>query len=227
MRGSGEREDARATRELARSLLAEAVGGEVAAGLGLPAIHPPALPSEDYHRQSWNKEHILQAVMDFVAREGRYPLWSEWQDRPAQYGLPVRDTMRRYWGTTTRLYAATEQRTGHRLRPLGRSVSEGESHSLTLDARVAPLAPAVSQMPDNRQGRHGRSSFWDKETILQAVLAFVEREGRYPCSTEWTRRPSAHQLPAHDTMERHWGSKPRLYAEVKRRTKGGRSGTPP
>ena len=111
MRGSGEREDARATRELARSLLAEAVGGEVAAGLGLPAIPPPALPSQDYHKRSWNKESILQAVMDFVVREGRYPWWSEWQERPGQHVLPVRDTMRRYWGALSRLYAAVERRT--------------------------------------------------------------------------------------------------------------------
>ena len=111
MRGSGEREDARATRELARSLLAEAVGGEVGAVLGLPAIPPPSTPSQDYHRRAWNKENILQAVVDFVAREGRYPWWGEWQTRPAQHGLPVRDTMRRYWRTLSRLYAAVERRT--------------------------------------------------------------------------------------------------------------------
>ena len=87
-----------ATRALARSLLAEALGVP-------PTTRMPEPVLESNSRRRWGPQTIIQAVEAFVDRESRLPRHEDWF-HAVQAGLPSLDTVRRYWGSCAELHRA-------------------------------------------------------------------------------------------------------------------------
>ena len=91
-----------ATRGLARSLLAEALGAH-------PTTRMPEPVLGRDRRRRWTPHLIIQAVDAFVQREGHFPVYEEWK-HAQRWGLPAFDTIRRYWGSCTELVYAVRLR---------------------------------------------------------------------------------------------------------------------
>ena len=91
-----------ATRALARSLLAEALGVSPA------PLHPDLALAGDTRRQ-WTPALILHAAEAFLQREGHFPAYGHWK-QAGRWGLPAFDTVRRYWGSTAELRQAVALR---------------------------------------------------------------------------------------------------------------------
>ena len=89
------------------------------------------------------------------------------------------------------------------------ATTRGLARSLLADAlglspTVLPLEPTMTR--DSRRR-------WGPQTIVQAVEAFVHREGRVPSYTEW-KHAGRWGLPAVDTVRRYCGSCAALYQAV-------------
>ena len=91
-----------ATRGLARSLLAEAVGLT-------PAVLSPEPSVAKQGPPRWKQQTIIQAVEDFVARENRLPRYADWT-QAGRWGLPSFDTVRRHCGSCAQLHQMVVQR---------------------------------------------------------------------------------------------------------------------
>ena len=91
-----------ATRTLARSLLAEALG-----------LSPTSVPSEpaiaNDRRRQWGPQTIVQAAEAFLQREGHFPAYGHWK-QAKRWGLPAFDTVRRHWGSCAELHQAVRLR---------------------------------------------------------------------------------------------------------------------
>ena len=99
---SATKERSAATTVLARSLLAEALGVHQA-----PRTCESALARDS--RRRWTPDLIIQAIEAFVLQEGRFPVYEEWK-HAKRWGLPVLDTIRRYWGSCAELHQAVRLR---------------------------------------------------------------------------------------------------------------------
>lgn len=93
------RYDEDATRDLARSLLYEALYGASPER----ATRPLGQGQPEGHR--WQAASILAAVLGFYRREGRLPTYWEW-GHARRYDLPARDTVLRHWGSKAQLVQA-------------------------------------------------------------------------------------------------------------------------
>ena len=88
-----------ATRGLARSLLAEALGVTPRC----PRVSVQALTHDT--RRRWTQETIVDAVESFAKKHDRLPTREEWQ-HAKYWELPAFDTIRRYWGSRVELHQA-------------------------------------------------------------------------------------------------------------------------
>ena len=92
-----------ATRTLARSLLAEALGMSPMPG------RPAQTLAHDASRQRQTQETIADAVEVFTTKYNHLPTRNEWQ-HAKRWGLPAFDTVRRHYGSRAALHQAILQR---------------------------------------------------------------------------------------------------------------------
>ena len=104
--------------------------------------------------------------------------------------------------------------TGKALAATGEALTETMGLARSLLAEALGLSPATL-LPEPARANDRRRR-WGPQTIVQAVEAFVAREGRLPCHPEW-KHARRWGLPALDTVRRYWGSCAELHQTVMRR----------